>query len=111
GLLGIPAIIVVPETIPVAKRAATEGYGARIVTAGTTSEERQRQAERLAAEEGLELVPPYDDVAIMAGQGTVALELLQDVPDLEMFVAPVGGGGLLAGCAVAAGALQPGIRI
>jgi threonine dehydratase len=111
SLLGFPATIVVPESIAPAKRAATEAYGARLVPCGTTSEERMRHAEALAREGDLCLVPPYDDPAIMAGQGTLALELLQDVPDLDVLVVPIGGGGLASGCAVAARGLRPGIRI
>lgn len=111
SIVGAPATIVVPETIPAAKRAATEVYGARVVTAGTTSEDRQLRAEALAREEGLTIVPPYDDAAIMAGQGTVALEMLEAMPDLDVLVVPVGGGGLIAGCATAARALRPSIRI
>jgi threonine dehydratase len=111
SLLRMPATIVVPENIAPPKRAATEGYGARVVTAGTTSEDRHRHAEMLARDRGLTLIRPYDDPAIMAGQGTVALELLQDVPDLDVIVAPIGGGGLMAGCAIAARALRHGIRL
>ena len=111
SLLGIPATVAVPENILPAKRAATMGYGARVLPAGTTSEERQKRAESLAAEQGLCLVRPYDDPDIMAGQGTVALELMQDVPDLDVLVVPIGGGGLMAGCAVAARALRPAIRL
>lgn len=110
-LFGVPATICVPETIIPSKRAATEAYGASIVLAGRTSEDREVRARALAAERGATLVPPYDDPAIVAGQGTVALEFLRQVPDLDVLVTPVGGGGLLAGCAIAARALCPGIRI
>lgn len=106
SILGVPVTIVVPETIPVTKRAATEGYGATIVTAGTTSEDRREYAENLARERGLVIVPPYDLPAIVAGQGTVALEFLSQVSDLDVLVTPVGGGGLLAGCATAARGLR-----
>ncbi|UCE02726.1 MAG: threonine/serine dehydratase [Candidatus Latescibacterota bacterium] len=111
SLLDVPATIVVPTTIVAAKRAATEAYGARIVEAGTTSADRHQRAEELAAEHGWSLVRPYDDPAIMAGQGTVALELLGDVPFLDTLVVPVGGGGLMAGCAVLARARRPSMRI
>jgi threonine dehydratase len=106
SLLHVPATIVVPSTIPAAKRAATEGYGARVVVAGTTSEDRRLHAESLAEANGLTLVPPYDLAAIIAGQGTVALEFLSQMSDLDVLVTPVGGGGLLAGCASAARALH-----
>lgn len=111
SLLGVPATIVVPETIIPAKRAATEAYGAELVYAGTTSAERRDRAERLAAERELDLVPPYDDPDIMAGQGTVALELLEDCPDVDTLVVPIGGGGLMSGCAVLARAKRPKLRI
>ena len=110
-LLGVPATIVVPETIVASKRAATESYGARLVFAGTTSAQRRSQAEKLAAELGLELVPPYDDPEVIAGQGTVALEFLEECPDLETLVVPIGGGGLMSGCAVLARARRPGLRL
>jgi threonine dehydratase len=106
SLLHVPATIVVPSTIPAAKRAATEGYGARVVVAGTTSEDRRLHAESLAEANGLTLIPPYDLAAIIAGQGTVALEFLSQMSDLDVLVTPVGGGGLLAGCASAARALH-----
>jgi len=110
-LFGVPATIFVPETILPVKRAATEAYGARIVLAGTTTEDREKAALEAAGKEGWAVVPPYDDPDVMAGQGTVALELLQEVPDLEVIVAPIGGGGLMAGCAVAARGLAPRIRV
>ncbi len=110
-IFGVPATICVPETIIPSKRAATEAYGARIVLAGTTSEHREQRARELAAEHGLALVPPYDDPAIIAGQGTVAMELLTEIADLDVLVAPIGGGGLMAGCAIAARALAPRIRL
>jgi threonine dehydratase len=110
-ILDVPATVCVPETILPSKRAAAEAYGARLVEAGTTSEDRERRALALAAERGLTVVPPYDHPAIIAGQGTVALELLHDVDDLDVLVTPVGGGGLAAGCAITARALQPGLRL
>ena len=110
-LLGAPATLFVPATIPAAKRAATAGYGAHMVTAGTTSADREVAALAMARANDLVVVKPYDDPAIMAGQGTVALEFLQDVPDLELLVAPIGGGGLMSGCAVAARGLSPRIHL
>ena len=110
-LLGAPATLFVPETIPAAKRAATAGYGAHMVTAGTTSADREAAALEMARGNDLVVVKPYDDPAIMAGQGTVALEFLHDVPDLDVLVAPIGGGGLMSGCCVAARGLAPRIHL
>jgi threonine dehydratase len=110
-LLGTRATIVMPEDAPAAKVDATRGYGAEIITYDRFADSREELGARLAEERGLELVPPYDDPLIMAGQGTTALELLEDVPDLDTLVVPVGGGGLIAGCATAAKALLPGIRV
>ena len=111
SLFGVPATIVVPEDIVPAKRDATVAYGARVVHCGRSSAERYARAQELAAAEALCIVPPYDDADIIAGQGTVALELLSDVPDLDVLVVPVGGGGLMAGCAIAARALRRAIRV
>jgi threonine dehydratase len=110
-LLGTRATIVMPNDAPPAKLDATRGYGAEIVSYDRWTENREEIGARLAAERGLELIRPYDDLRVMAGQGTVALELLEDVPDLDVLVTPVGGGGLIAGCATAAAALRPGIRV
>ena len=110
-LLGTEATIVMPEDAPPAKLEATRGYGAEIVTYDRWTESREEIGERLAVERGLALVRPYDDPLVMAGQGTAALELLADVPDLDVLVVPVSGGGLAAGCATAATALRPGIRV
>jgi len=110
-LLGIQATIVMPTDAPASKMAATRGYGARIVTYDRQTEDRAEVSGRLAREHDLAFVHPYDHPHIMAGQGTVALELLEDVPDLDILVAPIGGGGLLSGCATAARALRPGIQI
>ena len=111
GLLGSHATIVMPADAPAAKVEATRGYGAEIVLYDRYSESREEIGAALAAERGLELVKPYDDPLVIAGQGTAALELLEDVPELDVLIAPVSGGGLLAGCATAATALRPGIRI
>ena len=110
-LLGTSATIVMPEDAPPAKLAATLGYGADVVSYDRWNEDREEIGRRLAEERGVELVRPYDDPLVMAGQGTTALELLDDAPDLDVIVIPVGGGGLIAGCATAAKALRPGIRI
>jgi threonine dehydratase len=110
-LFGIPAVICMPTDAPAVKVAATSGYGAEIVLYDRMTEDREALARRLADERGLTLVPPYNDPAIVAGQGTATLELLADVPDLDVVAAPVGGGGLLAGTSVAAHALRPGIRV
>jgi threonine dehydratase len=110
-LLGTSATILMPEDAPEAKVEATRGYGAEIVTYDRWREDREELGARLAAERGLELVRPYDDSLVMAGQGTTALELLEQAPGLEVLVVPVGGGGLIAGCATAAKALRPGIRV
>ncbi|TQF82844.1 threonine ammonia-lyase [Elioraea sp. Yellowstone] len=109
--LGIPATVVMPASTPNAKVMRTRGHGARVVLHGETLADSARHARALAAEHGLTLVHPYDDDAIIAGQGTAALELLRDAPDLDTIVVPVGGGGLIAGCAVAARALRPGARV
>lgn len=110
-LLGTTATIVMPEDAPPAKLDATRGYGAEVVSYDRWTEDREEIGRRLAAERGVELVRPYDDPLVMAGQGTTALELLEDVPDLDVLVVPVGGGGLIAGCATAAKALRPSVRV
>jgi threonine dehydratase len=110
-LLGSSATIVMPEDAPRAKLDATRGYGAEIVFYDRWTQSREEIGSRLAEERGLALVRPYDDPLVMAGQGTTALELLEDVPALELLIAPVGGGGLIAGCSTAAKALRPGIRV
>jgi len=110
-LLATSATILMPEDAPPAKLDATRGYGAEIVTYDRWTESREKIGARLAAERGAALVKPYDDPLVMAGQGTVALELLEEVAGLDVLVVPVGGGGLIAGCATAAKALRPAIRI
>jgi threo-3-hydroxy-L-aspartate ammonia-lyase len=111
ALVGSRATILMPEDAPVAKTEATRGYGVEIVTYDRWSESREEIGARLADERGLELVKPYDDPLVMAGQGTVALELLAEAPDLDVLITPVGGGGLIAGCSTVAKSLQPGIRV
>lgn len=111
GRLGIPATIVMPEGTPFSKVERTEEHGARVVLKGAVLAEAAAEAERLAAEEGLVFVHPYDDPAVIAGQGTIALEMLAAAPELDTLVVPIGGGGLIGGIAVAAKALKPSIRI
>jgi threonine dehydratase len=110
-LQGRSATIVMPEDAPAAKLDATRGYGAEVVTYDRWTESREEIGARLAAERGLELVKPYDDPLIMAGQGTAALELLEDVPELDVLVVPVSGGGLIAGCATVLKTLRPSARV
>jgi threo-3-hydroxy-L-aspartate ammonia-lyase len=111
GLLGTKATIVMPEDAPAAKLDATRGYGADVVLYDRWTENREEIGAGLAEERGLELVKPYDDPLVMAGQGTVALELLEEAPELDLLLVPVSGGGLIAGCATAAKALRPEIRV
>ncbi|MGC8468795.1 MAG: pyridoxal-phosphate dependent enzyme, partial [Acetobacteraceae bacterium] len=110
-LLGVAATIVMPSTTPATKVTRTASWGAEVVLHGTTLAEAAAHAHALAAQRGLVFIHPYDDPAVMAGQGTLALELLDDAPGLDTLVVPVGGGGLLAGCAVAARGRQPGIAV
>lgn len=109
--LGVPATIVMPETTPFVKVASTKAFGATVVLDGETLAEAQRRVETIIAAEGLTLVHPYDDPHIIAGQGTIAIEMLAAVPDLDVLVIPIGGGGLIAGNAVAARAIRPEIEI
>ena len=109
--LAIPATIVMPVTTPFVKVKATEAHGATVVLDGETLTESQARAEVIASERDLVWVHPYDDPHIIAGQGTIALEMLEEVPDLDMLVVPIGGGGLIAGCAIAARAIKPSIEI
>jgi threonine dehydratase len=109
--LGIPATIVMPTDAPASKVAATQGYGAQIVRYNRQTDDREAIARQLAETRGLTLVPPYDHPLIMAGQGTAALELIEEVGQLDWLVVPLGGGGLLSGCATAARGLLPSIRV
>jgi threonine dehydratase len=111
GRLGIPATIVMPEGTPFVKVKHTKAFGARVLLEGATLSESFARAKEVAAAENLVFVHPYDDAKIIAGQGTVALELLEDVPDLDTLVVPIGGGGLISGICVAAKALKPSIEI
>ncbi len=111
GRLGIPATIVMPGFTPYVKVRHVRNHGARVVLEGETLAEAAARARSIAEAEGLVFVHPYDDLAIMAGQGTVALEMLEQAPDLDDLVVPVGGGGLIAGMAIAAHAKRPGLRL
>jgi threonine dehydratase len=106
-LRGIPAIVVMPRTAPAVKQAAVEAYGARIVLCEPTLASRESTAAALLAETGATLVHPYDNERVIAGQGTAALELLEDVPDLDLVTAPVGGGGLISGTAITVANTSP----
>jgi len=110
-LLGIAATIVMPKFTPATKVTRTAAWGARVELHGETLAEAADHATILAQRDGLVFIHPYDDPGVIAGQGTLALEMLQDVPDLDALVIPVGGGGLLAGCLIAAMALKPGIAV
>ncbi|MFI7692816.1 threonine/serine dehydratase [Nonomuraea sp. NPDC049655] len=106
---GVPCVVVVPEGTPAVKAAAIEGWGAELVV--VPPDQREVTAERLAGERGLTLVPPYDHRAIIAGQGTIGLEIVEDLPDVEVVLVPVSGGGLAAGVAAAVKALRPDVRV
>ena len=109
--LGTTAVIVMPEDTPRSKREATLGYGAEVVTYDRYTEDRVAVGEALAAERGLALIPPYEHPHVLAGQGTAALELLEETGELGALITPVGGGGLIAGSATAAKGLYSGIRV
>ncbi len=110
-MFGVPAVIVMPETAPPVKVAGVRSYGAEVVFAGTTSPERFRKAHELVEERGLVMIPPFDDARIIAGQGTVGLEILQEWPEVENVLVPVGGGGLLAGIGAYVKREKPGCRV
>ncbi len=109
--LGIPVTIVMPTATPTMKVTQTEGHGARVLLEGDMFDDAQAKAYALAEEEGLVFVHPFDDPAVIAGQGTIALELLEDAPDLDLLVIPIGGGGLISGIATAAKAIKPEIEV
>jgi threonine dehydratase len=109
--LGIPATIVMPETTPFVKVAATRSHGAEVVLEGETVAEAEKRCNQIKAQRSLTLVHPYDDTRIISGQGTIALEMLEEVADLDVLVIPIGGGGLIAGNAIAARAVKPEIEI
>ena len=108
---GIPAYIVIPSNAPKVKQAAVSRYGGKITLCEPTLEARETTAARIIAETGAQLIHPYNDLRVMAGQGTSAIELLEDVPDLDLVLCPLGGGGNLSGMAVAAKGIKPGIRV
>ena len=111
GLLGIAATIVMPRFTPATKVLRTEAFGARVVLHGATLAEAAAHAHHLAREQGLVFIHLYDDPGVIAGQGTMALEMLEEAPELEVLVLPVGGGGLITGCSVAARGLRPGLPV
>jgi threonine dehydratase len=110
-LLGVPATIVMPTDAPKVKLAATRGYGAEVVQYDASNEDRARIAEKLAAERGLTVIPPFDHPHIVAGQGTAAKELFEETGPLDLLLVPCGGGGLLSGCSIAAKHLSPDCRV
>lgn len=110
-LLGAPATVVMPTTVTQAKRGGAERLGARIELAGTTTQDRMDRALEIVEAEGATLVPPYDDALIIAGQGTVGLEIVKDMPDVKTVLVPVGGGGLSAGVAAAIKLYRPKARV
>ena len=109
--LGVPATIVMPERTPLVKVSATQGYGARVVLHGSVYDEAMAEALRIREEEGLTLIHPFDDPHVIAGQGTIGLELLEQVPNLDVVVVSVGGGGIIAGIATAIKAIRPEVRV
>ncbi len=109
--LGVRAVIVMPENAPAIKREATAALGAEIVIVGPGSAERQVKAEELATLHGYVIVPPYNDEQIIAGQGTMGLEILEDLPEVEMVLAPVGGGGMISGVAAAIKLSRPLVKV
>jgi threonine dehydratase len=110
-MVGTTAVICMPKDAPALKLEATRNYGAEVVFYDRLTEDREQVARAVMERTGRVLVPPYDDPAIMAGQGTAALELLEDVPSLDALLTPIGGGGLMAGCSTVARALFPGVQI
>ena len=110
-LLGIPAAIVMPKDSPSVKMAATRGYGAEVIVYDRYTEDREAIGRRLAQERGMTLIPPYDHADVMAGQGTAAKELFEDIGPLDLLLVCLGGGGLISGCAVAARELSPACRV
>jgi threonine dehydratase len=110
-LRGIPAYIAMPNTAAGVKKAAVAGYGGQITFCEPTLEAREETLQRIVGETGAAVIHPYNDERVIAGQGTAALELLEEVPDLDAIITPVGGGGLLSGTCIAATGIRPGIRV
>jgi threonine dehydratase len=110
-LLGVKTVVVMPQNAPLTKLAATRGYGAEVVQYNPAETDRKALAESLASEHGYSVIPPFDHPHVIAGQGTAALELIQDVGELDMLLTPVGGGGLLGGCAIAARGASPNCKV
>jgi threo-3-hydroxy-L-aspartate ammonia-lyase len=110
-MMGTTAIICMPTDAPALKLEATRNYGAEVVLYDRMTDDREKVAQTLTERTGRLLVPPYDDLAVMAGQGTAALELFEDMPSLDVLLTPVGGGGLMAGCSTVARALFPGLKV
>lgn len=111
GMRGIPAYIVMPSNAPSVKKNAVAGYGGQITFCEPTLEARESTLDRIRLDTGANVVHPYNDERVIAGQGTAALELLEDIPDLDVIIAPVGGGGLLSGTSIAAAETKKGIRV
>jgi threonine dehydratase len=109
--MGVPAVIVMPRFTPTVKVERTRGFGAEVILSGDSFDDTKTEAARVAAERGLTMVHPYDDAAVIAGQGTIALEMLEAHPDIDCLCVAIGGGGLISGIATAARALRPGIEI
>lgn len=110
-LLGVPAYIVMPENAPAIKRAATQGYGAKVISCANTLEARESTLEQVVAETGATFIHPYNDYNVIAGQASCAKELLEDVDGLTALLAPIGGGGLISGTALSARAFSPGTKV
>jgi threonine dehydratase len=110
-VLNVPAVVVMPSDAPLIKVDATRGYGAEVVFYERLTGDREAIAQQLASERRLTVIPPFDHPHIIAGQGTAAMELFEDMPDLDVLLTPVGGGGLISGCATAAKAMRPGVRV
>ena len=110
-VLAAPVVMIMPRDAPAVKLAATRGYGAEVVLYERAEEDRQVIARGLGEERGLALIPPFDHPDVIAGQGTAALELMRDLPDLDLLLVPIGGGGLISGCSIATHALRPATRV
>ncbi len=110
-LENIQCVVVMPEDARISKKNAAQGYGAEIITAGTTSEDRYQRAMELRKQYGYTVIPPYEDPFIIAGQGTCGLEIVEQIPDVEYVLIPVGGGGLISGCALAIKSKLPSVKV